>query len=183
MLKLGLILALYAAAACVGLAFVYTGTKERIEKNQKEILNEALRELFSDAEFDPINNIEGGKNDPQDPDAYKAVKDGVLLGLALKTSCNGYGGSINLLVGVGADNKITGVKILEHSETPGLGANANKITFTGQFAGKDLSDAFEVKQDIDAITAATITSRAVSDSVKAAGGRAAAWMRENGGLE
>jgi electron transport complex protein RnfG len=90
------------------------------------------------------------------------------------------------MVGVSRDNFITGVKILEHSDTPGLGANAASpsyfvdrakgITFYGQFAGKKISDPFEVKKDVAAITASTITSRAVSNSVKAAGLAFSAWL-------
>jgi electron transport complex protein RnfG len=93
-------------------------------------------------------------------------------------------------VGVGADGKISGVKILEHSDTPGLGANAdsknyyvdraNGIHFYDQFAGKSASDPFEPKQDVIAITAATITSRAVAASVKAAAEAAMTWFAAQG---
>ena len=200
MLKLGVVLALYAAAACVGLAFVYAGTKDKIETNQKAVMEEALRELFPGAEFsaaaglsiaDPLVSIVADRNDPQNTGVFAATQNGVLAGLALKISRNGFGGPVVLLVGVGTDGRIKGVKILEHSETPGLGANAaspnyfvNKaqgITFYGQFAGKAVSDDFAVKQDVDAITASTITSKAVSDSVKAAGIAAAEWIKNNGG--
>jgi electron transport complex protein RnfG len=90
------------------------------------------------------------------------------------------------MAGVNAEGFITGVKILEHSDTPGLGANAaspkyfvdkaNGITFYGQFTGKRINDPFEVKNDVTAITASTITSRAVTQAVKAAGIAATAWL-------
>jgi electron transport complex protein RnfG len=100
------------------------------------------------------------------------------------------------LVGVNAGGIISGVKIQEHTDTPGLGANAASpkyyvdraagITFYGQFAGKSITDPFEVKRngDVQAITASTITSRAVSAAVKAAGTGAAAWLKaaETGAL-
>jgi electron transport complex protein RnfG len=91
-------------------------------------------------------------------------------------------------VGVSAEGVITGIKILEHADTPGLGANAASpsyfvnraegITFYGQFAGKAVADPFEVKDDVIAITASTITSRAVTAAVKAAGKGVLAWLAE-----
>jgi electron transport complex protein RnfG len=79
-----------------------------------------------------------------------------------------------------------GVRVLANTDTPGLGANSasptyfvdkvKKVTFPGQFAGKPLSDSFEVKKDIEAITAATITSKALAKIVKAAGDAAGAWL-------
>ena len=190
MAKLGIVLAVYAAAACVGLAFVYAGTKDQIDKNQKAVMEEALGDLFPGADFDTIQNfrmtdnfvtIDADKNDPSNTGVFAARQNGALVGLAVRTSRGGFGGPVKLLVGVGTDGKIMGVKILEHSETPGLGANLSKPIFINQFAGKPANDSFTVKQDVDAITASTITSRAVSDSVKAAGLAAVEWMKENGG--
>jgi electron transport complex protein RnfG len=94
-------------------------------------------------------------------------------------------------VGVGVDGKVSGVKVLEHNDTPGLGANAASasyyidrargIHFYDQFVGKSVGDPFEPKQDVVAITAATITSRAVAAEVKAAGQAALAWFASQGG--
>jgi len=79
---------------------------------------------------------------------------------------------------------------MEHSDTPGLGANAASpsyyvdrakgITFYGQFAGKSVTDPFAVKGDVAAITASTITSRAVTSAVKAAGQAASEWLSTGG---
>jgi len=196
MLKLGIILALYSAFACVGLAFVYAGTAKIIAQRQADDQVAALRELFPDADgFSPVSGvtspdpmvaIEGDEGDPDNTGVFAAVKNGEIIGLAIRTSRASYGGPIKVLVGVSADGKISGVKILEHSDTPGLGANAgspgyyidraNGIHFYDQFAGKNAGDPFEPKQDVVAVTAATITSKAVSASVKAAGGAAQAWF-------
>ena len=193
MLKLGIILALYAAVACVGLAFVYTGTEKVIAQRQQADLEAALKELFPGADSfkaipdiksrDPMVTIEGDGS-------FAALKNGTAVGAALRTSRASYGGEIKILVGVGADGKISGVKILEHNDTPGLGANAGSptyyidrakgIRFYDQFAGKKTSDPFVPKQDVVAITAATITSRAVAASVKAAGEAASAWFASPG---
>ena len=205
MVKLGVILALYATVACVGLAFVYAGTEGRIARNKRENLDHALKELFHDADdFRAITNIEiplkpgvpavtieRDHEDPDNPGAFEVLKNGKTIGVALQTSRPSYSGPIKILVGVGTDGKIHGVNILENIDTPGLGANAgsktyfvdraNGIHFYEQFTGKSVSDPFVPKQDVVAITAATITSRAVADSIKAAGEAATAWLASHAG--
>jgi Na+-translocating ferredoxin:NAD+ oxidoreductase subunit G len=187
MMKLGVILAIFAAAACVMLAFVYSGTSAIIKQRQQADLEAALKELFPDTDdFQLIEGIKSPNTAITIESAYSAVKNGKIIGAALTLSCASYSGKIKTMVGISAENFITGVKILEHSDTPGLGANAASpsyfvdrakgITFYGQFAGKKVSDPFEVKKDVVAITASTITSRAVSNSVKAAGLAFSAWF-------
>ena len=194
MLKLGIILALYAAAACVGLAFVYEATAKIIAQRQIADQDAALLELFPEADsFEPIADVSSPDASVtiEEGGAFTALKNGAVIGVALRTSRASYGGPIKILVGVGADGRISGVKILEHKDTPGLGANAGSPTyfidrvkgihFYDQFVGKNTSDPFEPKQDVVAITAATITSKAVAASVKAAGGAAMAWFAAEGG--
>ena len=88
----------------------------------------------------------------------------------------GYGGSMQVIVGISADMKVTGVRLTKHSETPGLGANASEPWFLNQFAGKDTSSMLGVAKnaagassyDIVAISGATVTSSAVTQAVNAA---------------
>lgn len=192
MVKLGAVLALYATVACVGLAFVYTGTKPTIDAQAEKDLKAALSELFPDA--DDFKEITGTipSNNPAVTftTEYAAYTGGKVSGAAIQASAGSYGGAIKILAGVGADGRITRVKILEHSDTPGLGANAAsptyfvdkvmKITFYGQFEGKSVQDSFTVKEDVVSITASTITSRAVSAAVKAAGDAGSAWLAGGG---
>jgi electron transport complex protein RnfG len=180
--RLGLTLALFAATACVLLAFVYQGTRPNIERNQQEKLNKTLRELFSDA--DRFSGIPGGLQSP-DPavrfeEIYEVHRGGDRIGLALRVSRGSYGGPLKALVGVNAGGTIAGVRILEHSDTPGLGANATSPSFTGQFDRKPVGDAFVVRADVEAITASTITSKAVADAVKAAGQAASRYLEAAG---
>jgi electron transport complex protein RnfG len=190
MLKLGIILALYAAAACVGLAFVYTGTAEVIAMRTQADLEEALRGLFADAEgFERITAITSGDPLVVFGDEYAITRGGRIIGAAVQASRGSYGGALKVLVGVGADGVIKGIRILEHKDTPGLGANAASesyyvdraqgLHFYDQFTGKSLGDPFQVKDDVAAVTAATITSRAVTEAVKAAGDAALAWLAEH----
>ena len=189
MFKLGFVLAAFAAAACVMLAFVYTGTSRIIALRTEADLQAALKEVLPGADsFEPAEGFVSPDASVAIVSAFRAMRNGQTVGAALKLSRASYSGQIITMVGVGADGSITGVKILEHSDTPGLGANAASpsyfvdrakgITFYGQFAGKKVSDPFEVKNDVAAITASTITSKAVAASVKAAGLAAAAWLKE-----
>lgn len=193
MIKLGLVLAAYATAACVGLAFVYTGTAAVIAQRQKADLEAALMDLFPQGDgFEEITGaVENGDPSVRFVNEYAIRKNGAIAGVAIRAVGASYSGPITVLVGVGTDGAIAGVKVLENKDTPGLGANASSsayfvdkaagLTFYGQFAGKALSDPFEVKGDVAAITASTITSKAVAGIVKAAGRAAGRWLESSGG--
>jgi electron transport complex protein RnfG len=184
--KLGLILAAFSAVACVGLAFVYAATEKQIAAQESIQLRESLKSLFPDATaFDEVelgSTVDGISFDA----AYRIGDANAPLGLAVKARGTSYGGISVMLVGVGLDRRIVGVRVLDIKDTPGLGANAavptyfvdrtKKTTFPGQFAGKPLGDPFEVKKDVAAITASTITSKALTKIIKAAGDAAAAWL-------
>jgi electron transport complex protein RnfG len=189
-LKLGLVLTLYAVAACVGLAFVYSGTEKIIIQRQQADLEAALKELFPDLEG--YTDIAG---ELVSPDAavefegqYGILRGDAVIGAAIRASGASYGGKVVILVGVGVDGTIRGVKIRETSDTPGLGANAasstyyvdrtRKITFYGQFTGKSVTDPFKVTGDVAAITASTITSRAITSAVRSASTAASAWLAD-----
>ena len=191
MLKLGLILAAYAAVACVMLAFVYAGTSKIIALRVEADQNAALKEIFPDADsFEPVEGIASPDSSVTIINAYVAKRDGAVAGMALTVSRASYSGPVVLITGVSVDKYITGIKIMELSDTPGLGANASSptyfvdrargITFYGQFAGKSVVDPFVVKGDVHSITASTITSRAVSVAVKAAGQAATEWLSTGG---
>ena len=186
--KLGLVLTAYAVAACVGLAFVYGKTKAEIDRQETANLEAAIKELFPEA--DSFKDITGTIISP-DPgvsfeNQYSVTRGGTLIGAAIQASGRSYGGPIKVLVGVNADGTISRIKIMSHSDTPGLGANAAKpgyfvdkkaeITFYGQFSGKAVADPFEPRNDVAVITAATITSRAVSQVARTAGRAAAEWL-------
>jgi electron transport complex protein RnfG len=186
-IRLGLTLALFAVTACVLLAFVYQGTRETIAKYEQEDLERALGELFPGADGFP--DITGKLQSP-DPAVsfekiYEVRRDQDLVGLAIRVSRGSYGGPLKALVGVKAGGTIAGVRILEHKDTPGLGAKADSPSFTGQFIDKAVSDPFKAGTlkagaDVEAITASTITSTAVADAVKAAGQAAVTYLEEAG---
>ncbi|MDR0444049.1 MAG: RnfABCDGE type electron transport complex subunit G [Treponema sp.] len=192
MLKLGIVLSLFAAAACVMLAFVYEFTKKDIELNTVKAENKIMESLFDDdtVRFNPVSGIVSGDERVVIQKAWEAVKNGETIGAVLQLSRAGYGGPVITMVGVSVNETITGVRIMDHKETPGLGANAASpkyfvnrekgITFYGQFEKKKVTDPFTINNDVEAITASTITSTAVSDSVKAAGLAAKAFFAGKG---
>ena len=89
-------------------------------------------------------------------------------GYVVQVAPSGFGGTLDVMVGVGADGTCTGVSIISHAETSGLGANATKEDFRAQFVGKANVAVTKDGGDIAALTGATITSRAVCDGVNAA---------------
>jgi electron transport complex protein RnfG len=189
--KLGLILAAFSVVACVGLSFVYAATKDTIANQASIQLKASLKELFPEADnFKDVTPEFGSffKGATLDA-AYLVERSGAPLGMAIKASGNSYGGVSTLLVGVGIDRRVAGVRVLESKDTPGLGYNAmnpsyfvdkaTKTTFPGQFTGKPLTDGFAVKQDVVAITAATITSKALTGIIKASGDAAQAYLERS----
>lgn len=98
--------------------------------------------------------------------------DKYLIGYVAVASSKGYGGNVQIMIGVDLNLEITGIEILDQSETAGLGANCENRNWLSQFVGR--SGTLAVSKDggdIDAITAATITSRAVTSAVNKALGQ------------
>lgn len=101
-------------------------------------------------------------------------EDNSLAGFVIAVKPKGYAAELNMLVGISLNGKITGTKILAHSETPGLGAKITGEEFHNKFMKsieKNEKPNFKVTKDggdIDAITAATITSRAFCDGINEA---------------
>jgi electron transport complex protein RnfG len=158
---LGLILMLFCVISAALLSWVYLLTKPQIELYARETFNNSLREVLPGAETFKETNKDGQI-------VYHGLSNGTVIGTAFSLAPQGYGGKIKILVGVDKNGKVSGIKILSQNETPGLGANILKPDFLSQFLGKTIKDPIEPKKDIDAITGATISSRAVCRGVKKA---------------
>jgi len=155
------------------LAFVNELTSAEIEKNAA---GEALR-LQAEALVGRGSEVEFGEAQKVGSIVfYEGTMDGKPVGAVFTViSERGYGGPIRIMVGVDpSGEKITGVRIAQHSETPGLGANIVQVRtgddepwFLKQFVGLTC-DKMHLKPDgvIDAVTAATISSAAVTDAVR-----------------
>lgn len=174
---INMLLALFVITAVSGgvLGLVYSFTKDAIaevdmKKNQAAI--QAVLPLEGEISYkaDTLSYTENGVTTTFPCNlAYDA--QGNFRGAAIKTSEGGFGGKIEMMVGFLADGTIKGTSVLSHSETPGLGANMTG-PFKDQFIDKNpASFKLTVKKDggdVDAITAATITSRAFSKAVNKA---------------
>jgi electron transport complex protein RnfG len=167
-LRVALALTVVCVVAACALSVVHVVTKEKIAEEARKELKEALGVVFPKAEtFTPLDLAAFGtlpeSKDIQFLEAYEAQSGGERQGLVFKVASTGYGGPIVLLVGVDTkEGKITGLKVLEHQETPGLGSNVAEAGFLSQFLGKSLESPFRVGEDVQAVSGATISSRAVA---------------------
>ncbi len=166
-LKMILVLFCVCIFSAFSLSFLYTYTKPRIEKNKILKEQKLKTQLIPNAENFVSKEI---KNFGIVEECYDKSQN--LLGILLKSSCRGYGGDIEYIVGITAEinPKILSLKIFSHKETPGLGANVEKEKFLSQFKDKN-SQEIVLKKDnplgrIDAISGATISSRAITNSLR-----------------
>lgn len=139
-------------------------TKDQIAKQALLTAEESRKVVLADAD---AFEVSGGY--------YTGTAGGTVVGYVFETEAKGYGGTVKVMTGISADGKITGVVILEHGETPGLGANAERASFTDQYkqtapeGGVTLvKNKAPAEGEVEALTGATITSRAVTNAVNAA---------------
>jgi len=156
-LRYGLTLALICIVASASLAVVNSLTKPKIFAQLKLEEESGLKEVLPEADkFEPVKS-------GADVVYYKAyTKNDKFIGVAFKASGKGYSSTIETLVGMNKEGDITAIKVLNQNETPGLGASVAEASFTGQFSHKNI----QKLSDVQAITGATISSKAVIDSVR-----------------
>jgi len=157
------------------LAYVKDGTKEKIEVQQLTFVKgPAIKAILKGATNDPIKDRFKLKDGDTERSFFVGVFDGKPDTVAFESSGKGFGGEIGVMVGVNLeDDKIVGVGVTTHSETPGVGARAKTDpTFVAQFPGMPAEETFKVKADggqVDALSGATVTSRGVSAALTEAG--------------
>ncbi|WP_343101014.1 RnfABCDGE type electron transport complex subunit G [Romboutsia sp. MSSM.1001216sp_RTP31141st1_G3_RTP31141_220114] len=178
-LRLGAILFTICAVAALALGFINQITAPIIEDRNIQANNELRQLVLEDAtEFKQldkkvIENIDGLEEGIVS-EVYEGISGSDAVGYTIKTLPSGYGGVMEVIVGISKDGKITGVNIGNMAETPGLGTKANEPNFKGQFSEKEAKELSVVKgsatsdNQIAAISGATITSEAVTRGVNAA---------------
>ncbi len=182
--KNALILTAITLVSGLLLGGVYEITKEPIQASKEKAKQEAYKSVMSDAEeFEPDNSFDEKKAEKileknkingcyLSEVAVGKDKSGKEIGYVItSTSKEGYGGEIQISVGVSMDGTVTGIEILSINETAGLGMQATEPAFKKQFENVK-TDKFEVKKDnpkgnVDALSGATITTRAVTNAVNA----------------
>jgi electron transport complex protein RnfG len=180
--KMVLALFLVSAIASTSLGIIYALTKETISEARKLQKQNAIETVLPDFDNDPLEKIEKRSVDGDTLYFYMAQEKGEWIGTAVETFTNkGFSGKFKLMVSFTPDGKIYDISVLEHHETPGLGDKIEKEKSLDKSTGKSWSSQFEGKDpaefrlavkkdggDVDAITAATISSRAFCDAVQRA---------------
>lgn len=177
-----LTLFLVTAIASTSLRFIYTVTKKPIEEARRLKKLSAIQTVLPSFNNEPSRNPEKIVTDNDTLYFYRATNNGEWVGTAVEAFTDkGFSGRIMIMVGFTAEGKIFDITILEHQETPGLGDKIEKkksydkqtgLYWNSQFIGVDPSQLkLTVRKDggdVDAITAATITSRAFCDAIQKA---------------
>ena len=146
------------------IAGTYALTEPTAAAERERAKNNAMKELVSDAQtFKAVEGKTGW---------YEARKDDKIIAYIVPTSGKGYAGEIVMLAAITPDSRAIDFKVLKHSETPGLGDKMLDNKFRKQYNDKKSADMEVVKvptdKNIQALTGATITSRAVTTGMKAA---------------
>jgi len=168
MIKMVVVLTFLSVVSGGALAYVQKSTTPRIEDNKLQFVKgPAIKSILSGASNNPVSDRFTIKQGDKEDLFFVGKYDGTPKAVAFETFGKGFGGDVFIVLGVDLDtDKIMGVGVTTHSETPGVGARAKTDPkFVAQFKGKTLEGTFKVKADggqVDAIGGATITSRAVS---------------------
>jgi len=165
-------LMIFALVAALLLAVVNAFTSERIAENTRERINAARRDVIGDYEFaDAGADISEAE---YITGVYAAMDGDLCAGYVYELESRGYGGTVYLCVGIAPEGIVTGVKVSAHSETKGLGTDAEK-KFIGGFIDMDVVGN---AMDVDAMSGATVSSNAVKNAVYEAIGHFAANYTE-----
>ena len=180
--KLGLILFVISAVAACALAltnYVTAGTIEEMNIQANTVARQEVLPDATDFEEVPVEDVakiaeEINMETPEELlEVYIGTNNGEVVGYTVKTGpTSGYSGEVQVLTGISSDGVISGITIIKHNETPGLGALATgewNDQFTGKSAAEELvvvkGTAKEGSNEIQAITGSTITSKAVTEGV------------------
>ena len=184
-MKNTLILTAITLVAGILLGLVYEITKEPIALAKEAAKKEAYQQVMADADaFDGLELVEEAIKQVEDTEessgctineVVEAKANGETVGYVVTTTTSeGYGGEIQISVGILKDGTVNGVAILSIGETAGLGMKATEEAFYGQYAGKNV-EFFSVSKtgasadnEIDALSGATITSNAMTKAVNSA---------------
>jgi electron transport complex protein RnfG len=145
-------------------------TEGPIAESKAKAKLEAIQKVVPEFNNNPGDEMYTLPSDLGDLECFPAKMDGKLVGTAINTKTNiAFSGSFTMMVGIKPDGTLVNTSVLEHRETPGLGTKMMEAKFKNQFVGKNPgTNKIKVKKDggeIDAITAATISSRAFCDAI------------------
>jgi electron transport complex protein RnfG len=154
-----IILTAVVAVSVTALTYTDRFTRGEIEAQMETETEAMLSEMFPEMSRYELAN-----------DIYTIYSNGDRLGYAFIATGKGYGGDIDILVGLEDENTVKGITIISNEETPGLGTRITEPSFTNHFEGLSIDEVALRGEggEIDAITGSTISSAAVIDAVRAA---------------
>jgi len=171
MIRLFVTVAVFSTFSGGLLAAIQSGTKERIEYQQlKFVKGPTIQQIMEGCSNDPLVDRFKLIDGKEQKNFFIGMFDGKANTVALESFGKGFGGNLGVIVAVNIENdKIVGIGVTTHSETPGVGSRAKTDpNFSAQFKGLPIKDPFKVKSDggqIDALSGATISSRGVCGAV------------------
>ena len=149
------------AAICTGIALLLSVvnmlTENVIAENVVKEQNKAVLSIFPDGEEVKEYTLDSGET------VFAIIKDGGIIGCCVNSVGSGYGGDINLMVGIDTDGKVSGISFVSMSETPGVGTKVKGEGFVSQFIG--LSENAVIGENVDGISGATFSSKGVAEAV------------------
>ncbi len=158
--KLVIVLTAICMSIALLLAVVNNATKDIISANAEREKSEAVLAVFP--EGTAVEAYETAAGD----EVYIILKDNEIVGYCINAVETGYGGDVSMMIGVDTAKKIHGIKIVSMSETPGVGTKINADSFLNRFIGMD--EPAEIDGNVDGISGATFSSRAVAAGVTTA---------------
>ncbi|MBN2428330.1 MAG: RnfABCDGE type electron transport complex subunit G [Deltaproteobacteria bacterium] len=175
--RLALVLTVITAGAALLLAMVESVTRDPIAQQRRLVTLNALKSVLPPADNSPdqdtVSLVTGKDKKGNDAETvfYRGRQGEDVSGIAFTVVApDGYSGNISIMVGIDPVGHVSGIEVLQHAETPGLGAKVEESWWKEQFKGKGLDNAdWRVKKDggeFDQITAATITPRAIVGAVR-----------------
>ena len=149
------------AAICTGIALLLSVvnmlTENVIAENVVKEQNKAVLSIFPDGEEVKEYTLDSGET------VFAIIKDGGIIGCCVNSVGSGYGGDIDLMVGIDTDGKVSGISFVSMSETPGVGTKVKGEGFVSQFIG--LSENAVIGENVDGISGATFSSKGVAEAV------------------
>ena len=174
LIKMVVVLLVICTTSGVVLSYVNEATIAPREYQYIKFVQEpSIKAVLSDYDNDPVkdrmqlNLGEDQEGNPVEKVVFPAKKDGKTFEVAYSAAAKGYHGPIEVMVGVDPEGTLTGISIMTHSETPGLGARIVEPKFTEQFAGLDLEETKLSAEGgkVDAVSGATFSTLGVITAV------------------
>lgn len=169
----GVMLAVSLTAAVL-LTLVHEVTKKPIQEARERLIAESIKNVIA-TEFDndPFAEKITVRRDNTRYTLYPARNKGYVTSIVMQSSSNkGFGGRMDVIVGFLLDGTVSGYKVIAHKETPGLGSKVGEAAFQKNVIGRSPAlESFKLRQDggeVDAVTGATISSRALLDAIQRA---------------